>query len=78
MRKMIGIAAENDFTLTLQLIAGLDNSIADSLSRFQEKRFRQLAPNARLLPEKLPDLLPQLQLAFKVKLSLVWAKPLKL
>ena len=35
-------------------IPGLDNSIADALSRQQMDRFRQLAPEARELPEVLP------------------------
>ena len=36
-------------------IPGLDNSIADALSRRQMERFRQLAPEAREFPEVLPQ-----------------------
>ncbi|XP_053105446.1 uncharacterized protein LOC128324664 isoform X1 [Hemicordylus capensis] len=35
-------------------VPGLDNSIADALSRMQEERFRTLAPAARELPEVFP------------------------
>jgi len=37
-----------NFTFTATHIPGLDNSIADSLSRFQMDRFRTLAPTASL------------------------------
>ncbi|XP_067323909.1 uncharacterized protein [Anolis sagrei] len=36
-------------------IAGLDNTLADALSRFQMERFRQLAPAADVQPERMPD-----------------------
>nr|XP_060623075.1 uncharacterized protein LOC132770211 [Anolis sagrei ordinatus] len=40
--------------------AWTDNTLADALSRMQIKRFRQLAPNADLRQEKLPDHLWQI------------------
>ncbi|XP_067322974.1 uncharacterized protein [Anolis sagrei] len=36
-------------------IAGLSNTLADALSRFQMERFRQLAPDADVAPERMPD-----------------------
>jgi hypothetical protein len=36
-------------------IAGINNSIADSLSRFQSQRFRTLAPAANQFPATIPD-----------------------
>ena len=35
-------------------IEGAKNEIADALSRFQMKRFHQLAPNAQKNPEDIP------------------------
>ena len=48
MRRILAAAARGNFTVTLKHIAGVDNSIADALSRFQEDRFRRLAPLARI------------------------------
>ena len=36
-------------------VPGIDNSIADALSRQQMRRFRELAPEARDLPEVFPS-----------------------
>lgn len=58
VRKTFLIAARNNFTLKIVHIAGMDNSIADSLSRLQVHRFRQLAPTAAEFPETLPAILP--------------------
>ncbi len=46
LRKLFFISAKHQFTINITHIPGLDNSIADSLSRLQVSRFRQLAPNA--------------------------------
>lgn len=61
MRKMVFISAKNNFTFTLKHIRGVDNSVADALSRFQVLRFQKLAPNANALPEKLPSIFPALR-----------------
>ena len=45
---------EHNFSFTARHIAGSDNSIADSLSRFQMDRFRHLAPNASPSPCVIP------------------------
>ena len=44
----------HNFTFTAKHISGLDNSIADSLSRFQMDRFHLLAPNASPTPYTIP------------------------
>ena len=41
--------------LKAQHIIGKDNNIADSLSRKQFHRFRQLAPDADKYPASLPE-----------------------
>lgn len=38
-------------------IPGRDNKICDALSRFQQKRFRELAPEADLHPQSIPEFL---------------------
>ena len=54
VRAMFFIAAKNNFTVNIKHIPGIDNSIADSLSRFQMPRFRQLAPKAAPLETVIP------------------------
>ena len=54
VRKIFFIAAENNFTVNIKHIPGIDNSVADSLSRFQMPRFRQLAPMAAPLETVIP------------------------
>ena len=44
----------NNFTVSTTHIPGLDNAIADSLSRFQVDRFWALAPTASLTPCVVP------------------------
>ncbi|GAU99940.1 hypothetical protein RvY_10871 [Ramazzottius varieornatus] len=60
-RRMTTIAAQNNSTFTLKHVSGVDNSIVDSLSRFQNKRFRQLAPDTAADPVPLPKILTELQ-----------------
>ena len=45
-----------NFTFTATHIPGLDNSIADSLSRFQMDRFRSLAPSASPTASAIPPI----------------------
>jgi len=47
-------AAQNNFNICVQHIPGVDNVIADALSRFQQDRFRRLAPKANLHPDNIP------------------------
>ena len=48
VRAITILTLEHNFSFAARHIPGLDNSIADSLSRFQMGRFRHLAPNANL------------------------------
>ena len=48
------LTLEHNFSFTARHIPGLDNSIADSLSRFQMDRFRHLVPNASPSPCVIP------------------------
>lgn len=58
VRKTFLAAARNNFTLRISHIPGTNNIIADSLSRLQVQRFRQLAPQAETQAEILPPVLP--------------------
>lgn len=55
LRKLFFIAANNEFVVKVAHIAGINNSIADSLSRSQIATFRRLAPNAELNPTCVPQ-----------------------
>ena len=46
-----------NFTFTAKHVPGVDNGIADSLSRFQMPRFHQLAPDASPVPCPIPPFL---------------------
>ena len=46
-----------NFTFSAKHVPGLDNGIADSLSRFQMARFRLLAPDASPVPCQIPHFL---------------------
>ncbi|XP_055344374.1 uncharacterized protein LOC129592381 [Paramacrobiotus metropolitanus] len=63
MRRLVKAAAVANMTLTLKHIAGINNEIADALSRFQQSRFRRLAPQAELHPVDCPDIFPDLRAA---------------
>jgi len=52
IRSLFMIAARFDFNFRVLHIAGLDNSRADALSRGQMLEFRNLAPQADLLPTR--------------------------
>ena len=54
VRALFFTAATYNFTLLLQHIQGVDNSIADALSRSQFHRFRGLAPQADAEPTPTP------------------------
>jgi hypothetical protein len=65
MRRMMAVAAEHNFTVTLKHIKGADNSIADAPSRFQGRRFRRLAPHASPTPVGMPDIFEDLQQTYR-------------
>ncbi|XP_053372810.1 uncharacterized protein LOC128546374 [Mercenaria mercenaria] len=46
---------EHNIVIKAQHVPGTDNNICDSLSRFQFQRFRQVAPNADVDPQPVPD-----------------------
>lgn len=48
-------AAVFGFTFTAQHMAGVQNNIADALSRFHWQEFRHLAPEVQLLPVTIPQ-----------------------
>ena len=54
VRKLFFIAALNNFHIIIQHIPGIDNSIADALSRSQIERFRSLAPETELHQTGIP------------------------
>ena len=50
VRAITILTLEHNFSFTATHIPGLDNSIADSLSRFQMDHYHHLAPNASTSP----------------------------
>lgn len=64
MRRMVFIAAENYFTLTLKHINRVDYSLADALSRSWMARFRHMARLADPYPAAQPEIFPSLRLHF--------------
>lgn len=59
LRHLLMSAAKFNFAFTAQHVPGLDNRIADAISRFQWQVFRQLAPQADLVPLAIPSQLLQ-------------------
>jgi hypothetical protein len=54
VRKLVLTTLQHNITIHAQYIPSKSNSIADSISRSQWRRFRQLAPNADQWPTPLP------------------------
>ncbi|XP_067318612.1 uncharacterized protein [Anolis sagrei] len=54
VRLFVLTCLEANITFSARYIPGVNNEIADALSRFQEDRFRSLAPGADLLPASFP------------------------
>ena len=54
IRTLFFTAARHNFTLLINHIPGVDNSVADALSRLQFHRFHQLAPEADPEPTPTP------------------------
>lgn len=54
VRALFFVAAHNNFNVLICHIRGIDNCIADSLSRLQLTRFRSLAPLADPAPTPIP------------------------
>ncbi len=59
LRNLFYIAAKHEFTVNVKHIPGVNNTLADRLSRLQLDKFRNMAPNADKEPTKVPkDLWP--------------------
>ena len=56
MRAMFFFCAQRNIQPSFAHVAGIDNSKADALSRFQVIRFRNMAPEADELPTKISPL----------------------
>ena len=54
VRFILAKAAMGNFIVYIQHIAGVDNCLADALSRLQVRHFKELAPSASDTPEQLP------------------------
>ena len=54
IRHFVKACMKHNILVHSEHIAGIDNGIADSLSRLQFQDFRRLAPNANQHPHKLP------------------------
>ena len=54
VRPLFLTAAKNNFSVAFRFIPGIDNPIADALSRFQMQRFRRLQPKADDKPTVTP------------------------
>ncbi len=59
-RKLFFLAAKSNCTISLRHIPGVNNKLADTLSRQQVARFRRLAPDAEPRPTTIPAWLTSL------------------
>ena len=59
LRHLLFSAASFQFSFSSAHIPGIENSIADALSRFHWQEFRQLAPDAMVYPTRTPECLLQ-------------------
>lgn len=57
VRHLLSSAARHNFSFAAQHIPGVNNAIADALSRFRWQDFRQLAPRANRSPSAIPEAL---------------------
>ena len=55
LRKLFYITAQHEFTVNIKHIPGVDNVLADSLSRSQITKFFKLEPLANPHPTEVPD-----------------------
>jgi hypothetical protein len=54
LRRLVLVAAQFSFAYSAEHVTSKNNGIADSLSRFQMSRFRELAPQATEQPCQVP------------------------
>ena len=57
LRFLVLISMKHNFYVRARHIPGVSNEIADALSRFQDARFREVAPKAETIPCTIPPLL---------------------
>ena len=55
VRPIVLYTMRYDIQFKTKHIEGTNNQIADSLSRFQDERFRALVPDAEVEPEAIPN-----------------------
>ena len=55
LRALLGVAARFNFTFEAVHLPGVDNPVADALSRFNWQVFRRLAPDSSPYPTPIPD-----------------------
>ncbi|VDI50875.1 Hypothetical predicted protein [Mytilus galloprovincialis] len=65
IRPLVLFTMQHNIQFKAQHIDGCKNEIADSISRFQLKRFRELAPGAESVPENNPEEFRDLILSLK-------------
>ena len=65
-------AAKGNFTIRISYISGVENVVADTLSRFQMDRFRALVPMANLLPELIDSNLTELKRSLHQQHDVQW------
>ena len=53
VRLLYFCAAQHNMHIMITHISGINNVIADAISRFQMQRFRSLAPDASPLPDPI-------------------------
>ena len=54
VRKLYLYAAQLGFAVSLKHILGIYNPVADSISRFQVSKFKELVPDADDTPTQIP------------------------
>jgi len=54
VRLLYFCAAHHNINICIQHIPGITNEIADAISRFQDSRFRRLAPTANPILDSIP------------------------
>jgi len=54
LRSLLFSAARHSFSFSSQHVPGVNNQLADALSRFNWQEFRRLAPDAQPLPTVVP------------------------
>ena len=57
LRFLVLISMKHNFYVRARHVPGVSNEIADALSRFQDARFRAVAPKAETIPCTIPPLL---------------------